>query len=230
MISRFGLLQRASGLSQEDFDRHWLRSHGPLAAKFPGLRAYYQHLVVDREQFGIDHARGPWSLDGFSELHFDDIDSMLSAVSSIAFAGALSDETGFLGDVHLVACEKHVVVPVDIGDGPFVKRMTLLKRLPDLTAADFRREWLDVHASWVRRWPNVLGYVQNLVVDRYHGSRTESATYDEVPVDGIVEFWFRNKDEAAELYATDVVAETQRHARVFLDEITPFFVETRQIV
>lgn len=230
MISRFGLLQRASGLSQEDFDRHWLRSHGPLAAKFPGLRAYYQHLVVDREQFGIAHARGPWNLDGFSELHFDDIDSMLLAVSSSVFSGALADEDGFLEDVHLVACEKHVVVPVELGDGPFIKRMTLLKRLPGMSFADFRHEWLEVHASWVRQWPNVLGYVQNLVIDRYHNSRTESSPYDEVPIDGIVEFWFRNKDAAAALYASDIVKRTQQHAQVFLDEITPFFVETRQIV
>ena len=230
MISRFGLLRRASGLSREDFDRHWRRSHGPLAAKFPGLRAYYQHLIVDDEQFGIDHARGPWSLDGFSELYFDDIDSMLSAVSSSEFSGALADEDGFLEDVHVVACEKHVVVPAELGDGPFVKRMTLLKRLPGMAFTDFCHEWLEVHAWWVRQWPNVLGYVQNLVIDRYHNSRTESSTYDEVPVDGIVEFWFRNKEQAAELYASNIVTQTQKHARIFLDEITPFFVETRRIV
>lgn len=230
MISRFGLLKRAPGTSPEEFDRHWQASHGPLAAKFPGLRAYFQHLVVDKEQFGISHARGGWDLDGFSELHFDDIDAMLAAVSSPEFSGALADETGFLDDCHLVACEKHVVVPVNPGNDPFIKRMTPLKRLPGMSFQDFRREWLEVHAAWVRQWPNVLGYVQNLVIDRYHGSRTESASYNEVPVDGIVEFWFRNKQEAAELYASDIVAQTQEHAKVFLDTITPFFVETRQIV
>lgn len=230
MISRFGLLQRAPGLSPEDFDRHWRTSHGPLAAQFPGLRAYYQHTVVNKEQFGISHARSSWDLDGFSELHFDSIEDMLAAVASPEFGGALADETGFLGDCHLVACEKHVVVPVNPGDGPCVKRMTLLKRLPGMSFEDYRHEWLETHAKWVRQWPNVLGYVQNLVVDRYHGSRTTSAGYDEVPVDGIVEFWFRNREEAAELYASDIVTRTQEHAKVFLDTITPFFVETRRIV
>ncbi|RJG46169.1 EthD domain-containing protein [Mesorhizobium sp. DCY119] len=230
MISRFGLLTRNPKLSPEEFDRHWRISHGPLAAKFPGLRAYYQHLVVNKEQFGIDHARGSWNLDGFSELHFDNIDDMMSAVSSPAFSGALQDEVDFLQDVHLVACEKHVVVPLNLGNGPFVKRMTLLKRLPEVSVEQFRREWLNVHASWVRQWPNVLGYVQNVVVDRYHGKRTISASYEEVPIDGIVEFWFRDKQEAAALYASDIVAQTQKHALVFLDEITPYFVETRQIV
>lgn len=230
MIARFGLLQKNKSLSDEEFDRHWRDVHGPLASKFPGLRHYWQHRVVNKDQFGISHARGRWDVDGFSELHFDSIEAMLEAVSSPNFSGALSDERGFLTDVHLVACEKHIVVPVDTGDGPFVKRMTLLKRLPGMSDEDFRREWLDVHAAWVRQWPGVLGYVQNIVVDRYHGARTESADWSEVPVDGIVEFWFRDTETAADLYASEIVHRTQEHAKVFLDEITPFFVESRQIV
>lgn len=229
MIARFGLLQKASGLTPEEFDRHWQLAHGPLAARFPGLRAYSQHRVVDKAQFGIDHARGPWDLDGMSELHFDDLDAMMAAVATPSFGAAHQDEEAFLADVHLVACEKHEVVPVDLGDGPFVKRMTLLKRRPDVSAAQFRHEWLKVHADWVRQWPDVLGYVQNLVVDRYHGARGQSAAYDAVPVDGIVEFWFRDKETAARIYTSEIVAQTQRHALEFLDEITPFFVETRRI-
>jgi uncharacterized protein (TIGR02118 family) len=231
MITRFGLLTKKTGLPMADFNDHWERVHGPMAAKFPGLRGYWQHAVVDKEQFGISHARGQdWDLDGFSELHFDDMDAMLEAVSGDVFAPTLVDETDFLQDVQLVACEKQKVVEMDPEDGPFIKRMTLLKRLPGISPVRFREEWLETHANFVRQWPNVLGYHQNIVVDRYHGSRTESAEYDAVPVDGIVEFWFRDKDVAAELYASDIVAETQEHAKDFLDTITPYFVETRQIV
>ncbi|MBB3139874.1 EthD domain-containing protein [Halomonas organivorans] len=231
MITRFGLLTKRNGVSAEAFNEHWQRVHGPMAARFPGLRGYWQHAVVDKEQFGISHARGAgWDLDGFSELHFDDLQAMLDAVSGDIFAPTLADETEFLEDVRLVACEKHEVVPVNLGEGPYIKRMTLLKRLPGISPEEFRHEWLVNHANFVRQWPNVLGYRQNLVVDRYHGSRTESASYEAVPVDGIVEFWFRSKEEAAELYASDIVARTQEHAKVFLDTITPYFVETRKIV
>ena len=230
MIARFGLLSKDPGISAAEFDQHWRDDHGPLAARFPGLRAYYQHRIVNSDQFGISHARGAWQLDGLSELHFDNPPAMMAAVNSPEFTGAFRDERGFLADVKLVICEKNVVVPVATGDGPFVKRMTLLKRLPGLTAEDFRREWLEVHAKMVRQWPNVLGYVQNLVVDRYHASRTDSAGYEGIPVDGIVEFWFRDTETAAELYQSEIVARTQDHAKVFLAEITPFFVETRQIV
>lgn len=54
--------------------------------------------------------------------------------------------------------------------------------------------------------------------------------YVVMPVDGIVKFWFRDKETAAELYASDIVNRTQEHAKAFLDTITPFFVETRRIV
>jgi uncharacterized protein (TIGR02118 family) len=230
MISRFGLLQRNPAMTADDFDAHWRTRHGPLAAQLPGLRAYFQHRVVDKEHFGIDHARGPWNLSGFSELRFDDLSAMHASVAAPSFSGALADETAFLADVHLVACEKHVVVPTTHHDGPFIKRMTLLRKRPDISDADFRREWLQVHADWVRQWPDVLGYAQNIVVERYHGSRTRTVVHEAVPVDGIVEFWFRDKETAARLYASDIVTRTQRHALDFLAEITPFFVETRQIV
>lgn len=202
-----------------------------MAARFPGLRYYAQHVVTNKDQFGITtHKRGAWDLDGFSELHFDDLDSMRSAVSSDIFAPSLVDETMFLDDVHIVACEKHQVVPFRAIEGPFIKRMTLLKRDPDQSPDRFRHEWLKVHADLVSQWPDVLGYHQNIVVERNHGSRIETANYSEVPVDGIVEFWFRNTEEAAKLYASDIVARTQEHAGTFIEEITPFFVETRRIV
>jgi len=230
MIARFGLLTKSPKITDAVFNAHWRDVHGPLAAQLSGLRAYYQHLVVNKDQFGIDAARGPWDLAGLSELHFDDLDAMMAAVSADSFGTAIKDEEDFLADVHLVACEKHVVVPVRTGQGPFVKRMTLLKKPDGMSDAEFRHEWLTVHAALVRQWPDVLGYVQNIVVDRYHGARNANVPYADVPVDGIVEFWFRDTETAARLYASEIVARTQEHAKQFLAEITPFFVETRKIV
>lgn len=230
MISRFGLLTRNAALSPEEFNRHWRDVHGPLAAKMPGMRAYFQNLVVNREQFGISQPRGRWDLDGFSELQFDTLADMTAAVTADRSGGAHDDLGQLLDEVNVVACEKHVVVPVDTGGGPFVKRMTLLRRTEGMSPERFRREWLETHAAMVRRWPNVLGYVQNIVVDRFRGSPTHSVDHGALPVDGVVEFWFRDKDEAAALYASDIVAQTQAHAGEFLAEITPFFVETRRIL
>src|SRR5215471_2876862 len=79
-IVRMGLLNRRSGMSTAAFRDHWRQAHGPIAARLPGLRRYHQNLVVDAEQRGIEYARGPVSIDGISELWFDDEESMRRAV------------------------------------------------------------------------------------------------------------------------------------------------------
>lgn len=228
MISRFGLVKRKSGVSDEAFLTHWRDVHGPLAAKLPGLRAYYQHRIEDSRQLGVDHPRGAWDLDGFSELQFDSVEAMKAALAAPEFGPTVEDVAKFLDSVRLVVCEKNVVVPLAHGDGPFVKRMSLLKRHPHVSPQDFRREWLERHSEFVSKWPGVLGYTQNLVVDRY-SAMAETAAYEAVPVDGIVEFWFRSKDEVASLFKSEQVAKTQEHAHSFIAEITTYFVETAKI-
>lgn len=228
MISRFGLIERKAGLSDMAFHAHWRNVHGPLAAQLPGLQAYYQNRIVDDRQFGVSYQRGAWDLDGFSELQFEDIETMKSALASAPFSATVQDADLFLSRVRLVVCEKHVVVPLVPTEGPVIKRMSLLRRHPHLSQDAFRREWIERHAEMIAQWPDVLGYNQNLIVDRY-ASMAETAPYEAVPVDGIVEFWFRSEEDADTLYKSDLVAKTQEHGREFLSEVTPFFVKTDMI-
>lgn len=47
MIKRVMLLTRKTGMTREQFTRHWLDVHAPLAHAVPGLRRYVQsHIVV----------------------------------------------------------------------------------------------------------------------------------------------------------------------------------------
>jgi uncharacterized protein (TIGR02118 family) len=226
MVVRFGLLKRNERLSPEAFDMHWRDVHGPLAADLPGLRSYAHHVVRAKEPHAI---RGDWDIDGISELHFDSVAAMDAAFATASGAEAKEDLSLFLDDVWLVVCERHTVVaPHDIDGAPVLKRMSLIRRKPEVSEAEFRHEWLEVHAAMMRQWPGVLGYHQNLVIDRlYRGQR---ATRDAVPVDGIVEIWFPGAEQAAATHATEIVRETMAHAREFLAEITPFTVGTRRIL
>jgi uncharacterized protein (TIGR02118 family) len=42
MIKSVSLLTRKAGLSHEEFVKHWLEVHAPLAYAAPGLRRYVQ--------------------------------------------------------------------------------------------------------------------------------------------------------------------------------------------
>ena len=158
MIVRTGILRRRPDLTAEQFRSHWLKVHGPLAARLPGLRRYHQNHVVDASQLAIDHARGTWEVDGFSQLWFDDVDAMRRAVASPELRPDLPDIANFCADVKLVFCQPNVVVPVAADAGPLVKRMSILTRRPDITAERFRDEWFGFHAEAVRKFPNLMGY------------------------------------------------------------------------
>lgn len=229
MISRFGLVRRKDSMSDAEFLRYWREIHGPMAAKLPDLQNYYQNWITDAQQVGVDHPRGDWDLDGFSELQFNTVQAMLDAIDSPEFPPTVEDVDKFLGQVRLIVCDKNVVVPrPDPADRPMVKRISLLKRRDGITPEQFKTEWLGKHAELVSKWPGVMGYNQNLVINRY-ATMAETTGYEAVPVDGLVEFWFRTEDEVEALFRTDQVKKTQQHAHEFIGEITTFFVEETKI-
>ena len=228
MIIRMGLLNRKPDWSVSDFQRYWLETHGPIAARLPGLRHYHQHHVVDTQQRGISHKRGPEQLDVFSELAFDDEASMQRAFASDVAPSLAADEARFLGRLRIIAVDRREVIPVAQGSR-LIKRMSLLRRRADVDPATFEREWRIEHARQVKLVPGVLGYRQNLVIERQAVKGTPCG-YDELPIDGVVELWFSDTDELNRAFATPQGVTLMSHATEFIDEITTFMVETHVVV
>ena len=228
MITRMGLLQKKPDLSDAEFRAHWRDMHGPLAAKLPGLRRYHQNHVVDREQRGIVYARGSHDFDGISELWFDDLPSMQRAFSSDLVEEVAADEASFIGDLKLVTAIQQQVVAVPKG-ARLIKRMSTLKRRPDVSLETFQHEWFQVHSVLVKRLPEVKGYTQNLIFDRAHG-RGRPASYDELPIDGIVELWFNDRESLDAGFNSPAGKTLMTHAEEFIAEISTFLVETNEVV
>ena len=231
MNVRMGLIQKKSDWSCERFSDYWRDQHGALAGQAPGLREYWQNPVAERLQRGIDFARGPWDFDGFSQLWFDDVGDADHAFNDSEMAAKLiADETFFLGGLHIVTAEQHVVIelPQAQARARLLKRMSILKRRPDITEDDFRREWR-VHGDLVRQMPGVSGYRQNVVIarERVKGS---PCGYDDLPIDGIVELWFEDAATLEAAFGSDAGQRTMAHARTFLAEITAFVVEERRVL
>ncbi len=231
MNIRMGLIKKKPEWTDEAFQSYWKDTHGPLAARAPRLREYWQNAVTDRLQRGIDFARGPWDFDGFSQLSFDDAEQAGQAFSDGALAADLiADEKHFLGDLSIVTAERTVVVdlPPPPERGQLLKRISTLKRRPDLTEAAFRHEWR-VHADHVRRMPGIGGYRQNVVVERER-VKGQRCDYAELPIDGIVELWFADAETLDAAFASPAGQVTMAHAKTFLSEITAFLVTERRIV
>ncbi|MBP0443593.1 EthD family reductase [Roseomonas sp. SSH11] len=225
MIIRMGLLERRPDIGPDHFRQYWREVHGPLAARLPGLRRYQQNLVTDRSQLAIDHARGGWELDGISQLSFDDRAAMDAAAALPEMNPIGPDNDRFAILRGILVTEPNAVVPV--AEGPLVKRMSLLRRRPDIDAARFREEWFGFHAEAVGRFPGLAGYTQNLVVARQAGRATD---YEALPVDGVVEMWFRSLDDLKAAFASQAAEVSQRHALDFIAEITTFLVEVHPVL
>ena len=77
--------------------------------------------------------------------------------------------------------------------------------------------------------PGVEGYTQNLIRERFI-ERGKSASCEEMPIDGIVELWFRDIASLETAFASPAGQRTMAHARTFIGEITAFLVETHVVV
>ena len=230
MNVRMGLIKKKDDWSPEAFRAYWREHHGPLAAQAPKLREYWQNVVTERLQRGIDFVRGPWDFDGVSQLWFDDAAqaSQAFAQSDIA-ADLVADEAHFLGGLHIVTAEQRVVIPVPptAARQRLLKRMSTLRRRADVSEGDFRREWI-AHGEMVKKMPGVSAYRQNVIVGR-EATKGTPCSYEELPIDGIVELWFESPETLEAAFASPAGQQTMAHAKSFLSEITAFVVEEHRV-
>ena len=227
MILRMGLLRKRADLSLSAFERHWRAEHQPLTAELPGLRKYHRNLVVDRQQLGIDYARGGYDFDGISQLWFDDIPSMNGALASDVGRALIDDERHFVADIAIITTIPHVVIPTPPGAG-LVKRMSTLTRREDVGSDTFQNEWFDIHSVLVKRIPQVKGYAQDLVFDRMVDRKP--AAREHLRIDGIVELWFEDIERLKAGFASDAGKTLMTHAEEFIGEISTFLVETEEVI
>lgn len=231
MNVRMGLIRKKADWTTEQFSDYWRDQHGTLAKRAPGLRAYWQNPVTDRLQRGIDHPRGHWNFDGYSQLWFDNVGQANHAFNDSDLAEALiADENHFIGSLHIITAEPYTVIelPELQERARLLKRISILKRRMDITEEDFRREWIH-HRSLVLKMPGVCGYRQNVVVAR-ELVKGEPCSYEDFPIDGLVELWFESTESLEAAFGSDPGKEAMAHARTFLEEITAYVVAERRIV
>jgi len=111
VIKSISLLTRKDGLTHEQFVRHWVDIHAPLAHAVPGLRRYVQsHIVEERRRPDIPAL--DVEVDGIAELWYDDRESMARAMASPHSRALHADGARFIGRIKSFTVEERVIVPV----------------------------------------------------------------------------------------------------------------------
>ena len=228
MISRINLLKRKEGTTAEQFAAYLTQAHAELLSMMPFLKGCDTNVVVDNEQRS-PFDRGSTEIDGYTEMYFDSYGDMARAMAALGEA-IETDYAQFADpDVPALVAVKKVDTPVPayLGDAKLIKRMSFLGRKDEVSAATFQDEWWQMHSALVKTMTGYAGYNQNLVIDRIVDG--ESAPYEKLPVDGVVEFWFENMKAFDECYGTPAFKRTGAHGAEFIDDITTYLVESQPI-
>ena len=110
MIKSVGLLTRRNGITHEDFVKHWLEVHAPLAHAVPGVRRYVQsHIVEVRTRPDIPST--DVEIDGIAELWYDDRATMERANASQEAKRLHADGALFIGRIKSFVVEEKVIIP-----------------------------------------------------------------------------------------------------------------------
>jgi uncharacterized protein (TIGR02118 family) len=91
-----------------------------------------------------------------------------------------------------------------------INAVTLLKRKPGLSVAEFQRYWRHEHAGVIARLPEILRYVQSHPLNEEY--------QDKEPLyDGIAELWASDSQAFREIASSDAYVEVQADEERFLD-------------
>lgn len=109
-----------------------------------------------------------------------------------------------------------------------IVRMGLIRRRPDLSPEAFRRHWREVHGPLASRFPGLIAYHQNHIVDRRQlGVDHARGAWD---IDGISELWFESEAAMQAAVASPAYPPTRADEANFLAETRIVAVEQRVVV
>jgi uncharacterized protein (TIGR02118 family) len=105
MVKALYTASKKPGLSNEEFFQHWFEVHGQLGARVPGLRRYVQNHAIPEA-----YPLRAMTHDGFSELWFDDLESLQRARASTEWAKLSEDgQTLFAYPMCVVVAREGVI-------------------------------------------------------------------------------------------------------------------------
>jgi uncharacterized protein (TIGR02118 family) len=111
MIKSLSLLTRRPELSHDEFVRHWVEIHAPLAYAVPGIRRYVQNHIRD-ERRRADIPETEVTVDGIAELWYDDRAAMDRANASSEAKRLHDDGALFIGYIKTFIIEEKVIIPI----------------------------------------------------------------------------------------------------------------------
>jgi uncharacterized protein (TIGR02118 family) len=107
MIKTISLAYRKTGLTREQYNKHWLEKHGPLAAKYiPYIKKYVQNHLIEVPGMEFEG-------DGIVEMWYDDVESWQKSMKEIGKSPELMKDVASFTEMRpggLWVVEEHVIL------------------------------------------------------------------------------------------------------------------------
>ena len=104
------------------------------------------------------------------------------------------------------------------------KIISMLKRKPDESHADFKHYWLNVHAPLAKELPGLVRYIQNHIVSTKDNGENKHC------VDGFVELWFESEVAMKAAFASSVGKKLRMDEGNFIGQLSMVAVEEQVII
>lgn len=228
-IYRSALINRREGLGDAQFREHWIKVHGALAARLPGLGTYRQNHIAERLM--EDRDVPVQTIDGISQLSFDSVAAMETSDASPEYAACKADIPLFQGGITILVLSpqklfgSETLVPGQHG----AKLAWLSTRRTEAAGEALHQRWLSEFAQAGAAVPGARRHVQNFVVDRSHPVQAGVPAGSADAVESLSELWF---DDAESLRAGLASPAGQQlvHGNPLLAPIAVYRIEEVHIV
>jgi len=105
MVTVIVVIRRKSGMSREEFLRHWRDDHPAYVRRLPGIRGY-------RQSPAIEH-RKTWPFDGMAELEFATVADVARAFESPEARELFAHEDEFLDGLEWFIADERIDVSLE---------------------------------------------------------------------------------------------------------------------
>jgi len=110
MIKILSLLTRKDSITHEQFVKHWLEIHAPLAHAVPGISRYVQsHITGTSSRPDIPDT--DVDVDGIAELWFANTESYQRAAASPEMKRLTDDGALFIGRIKTYLIQERQIIP-----------------------------------------------------------------------------------------------------------------------
>lgn len=189
MIKLVTFLKGNQRLSRADFFQRWITQHAPMAAVFPGLRAYVLSREVGEEA----------AADAFAELWFDDRDAAQAAYGSPVGRSGSGDANAYTSRREQALLDETWIRKPEAGPEAGRKLVVAVKRPAQTPRDAFVGWWLDDVArlaadEFAGRPVRLCADTAGVVLDS-DPSGLGQLIAAEGAKDGLIEIWLRPAED-----------------------------------